>query len=123
MPAGEAAPMISLDRPAWSPPPVEERNLLPLPPAPLPSESSFYLEYGWCLDAFPTVREVSRRLRDELSRPGEELEGWQRVEVAINVFLLSCAVADAVDDYTAGERYDLAPAAVPGLQVLTGAVE
>ena len=116
--------MISLERPAWSPPSALEREPGTLPAAPLQAESTFYARYAWCLDVFPTVREVSRRLRDELSRQGEALEDWQRQEVAVNVFMLSCAVADAVDDYLAGERYDFSPVAMlPGMHALTGALE
>ncbi len=115
--------MISLARSAW-PPPAVERDVRPLRKAPLQAEWSFYARYAWCLDLFPTVRDVRRRLRDELSRQGEALEDWQREEVAVNAFLLSCAVADAVDDYAAGESYDFSPAAVlPGMRVLTGALE
>src|SRR5258708_40118006 len=64
-----ASVMISLARPGWPTLPAVERALRPLPAAPLPSESTFYGRYAWCLDIFPTVREESRRLREELSRP------------------------------------------------------
>src|SRR5258705_12280309 len=112
-----AAVMISLARPAWPALPAVERDLRPLPAAPLRTESTFYGRYAWCLDIFPTVREVSHRLREELSRQGETLEDWQREEVAVNAFMLSSALTDAVDDYLAGESYDLSPAAVlPGLR-------
>jgi len=112
--------MISLDHQAWPSSPAVDRDLRPLPAAPLETEASFYARYAWCLDVFPTVRDVSRRLRDELSRPQESLEDWQRQEIAVNAYLLSCAVADAVDDYVAGESYDFSPAAVlPGMRVLT----
>jgi trehalose-6-phosphatase len=109
---------------AWSRPPAAAPELRPLAAAPLPAESSFYARYAWCLDVFPTVRDVRRRLDQELSRLGETLEGWQREEVAVNTFMLSCAVADAADDHLAGESYDFSPAAIlPGLRALTSAVE
>ena len=116
--------MMSLDRAAWPAPATAERELRPLPAAPLKTESSFYAGYAWCLDVFPTVRDVSRRLRDELSRLGEAIEDWQRQEIALNAFMLSCAAADAVDDYVAGESYDFSPATVlPGMGALTGALQ
>src|SRR5258706_6978694 len=116
--------MISLARPAWPTLPAVDRDLRPLPAAPLRTESAFYGQYAWCLDIFPTVREVSRRLREELSRQGETLEDWQREEVAVNAFMLSSALTDAVDDYLAGESYDFSPAAVlPGMRALTGVLE
>ena len=116
--------MISLDRPAWPRPSAAESDIQPLAKAPLETESSFYGRYAWCLDVFPTVRDVTRRLQDELSRQGEALKDWQRQEVALNAFMLSCAVADAVDDFTAGESFDFSPAAVlPGMRALTSAVE
>ncbi len=103
----------------------------PLTPALLATESSFYGRYRWCLDAFPTVGDLRGRLRDELSkltdvpnRPNRP-DDWRRDEVLLNVFLLSCAVADVVDDYLAGDRYDLSPAAavLPGLHRLARAVD
>jgi trehalose-6-phosphatase len=116
--------MISLDRPIRPRPAVVERDPRPLDAAPLETEARFYGGYGWCLDVFPTVREVSRRLRDELSRTEEALEPWQREEVAVNAFLLSCALADAVDDYLAGETFDFSRAAVlPGLRAFTRGLE
>ena len=73
---------------------------------------------------FPTVRDVAHDLRGEVSRLQEELDDWQRQEVAVNIFLLSSAVADAVDDFMAGESYDFSTTAVlPGMRALTGALE
>jgi hydroxymethylpyrimidine pyrophosphatase-like HAD family hydrolase len=81
------------------------------------AESSFYRGYSWCLNAFPTFREVVEHLRQELNRLGELGEGWQRSEVMTNVFLLSCAIADTVDDYMLGVRFDFskATALIPGI--------
>ena len=116
--------MISLERPAWPTGLAVERDVRPLPAAPLETEAIFYGRYSWCLDVFPTVRDVGRRLRDELSRSLQPLEDWQRQEIAVNAYLLSCAVADSVDDYVAGETYDFSLAAVlPGMRVLTRALE
>jgi hypothetical protein len=76
----------------------------------LATELSFYRSYPWCLNVFPTVQEIQGYLLSELSRLGEVPKGWQRTEVATSIFLLSCAVADAVDDYLLGRRYNFAKA-------------
>jgi haloacid dehalogenase-like hydrolase len=75
----------------------------------LPTELSFYGQYSWCLNAYPTIQEVIEHLRQELSRLDEVEEDWQRTEVMTNVFLLSCAITDTVDKYLLGERYDFSP--------------
>jgi HAD superfamily hydrolase (TIGR01484 family) len=94
-----------------------------LPPALLETESRFYGRHGWCVDAFPTVSELMRHLRHELSSQEGAQEDWQREEITANVFLLSCAVADTVDDYLAGESYDFSRAALlPGIRPLTSVV-
>lgn len=97
---------------------------LPLPPmaeAVFETESQFYRRYRWCLDAFPTVAELKRRLSRELSALEEVDEGWPRDEVQRNVFLLSCALADSVDDHLAGEGYDFSQAegALPPVRHVT----
>ena len=96
----------------------------PLPGAPTALEASFYAQYPWCLNAFPTIREVVHYLSEELDKLDRVREGWQQSEVATNVFLLSCAITDAVDDYLAGNGYDfskigqLLPWARPGVQAV-----
>ena len=86
------------------------------------AESRFYRAYPWCLNVFPTVREVVHHLRRELSRLDAPGGDWQRGEVMTNVYLLSCAIADTVDDYVVGERFDFSQAAAvvpaigPGLR-------
>jgi hypothetical protein len=111
-------------RPFRAPSPITEHSLQTLPRAPLEVESRFYGTYAWCLDAFPTVRDLGRRLRRELSGQEKSLESWQRQDVATNAFMLSCAMADAVDDYLAGESYDLSRAALlPGTRPLLKVVE
>src|SRR5215831_5123147 len=80
--------------------------LKPLLTGPLASEASFYSRYSWCLDAFPTIREVLGHLSEELGKLESAKEDWQQSEVITNVFLLSCAITDAVDDYVAGYQYD-----------------
>jgi hydroxymethylpyrimidine pyrophosphatase-like HAD family hydrolase/hypoxanthine phosphoribosyltransferase len=68
----------------------------------LPTELDFYQTYNWCLDPHPTVRELINYLRSELDRLEVAPESWQRGEVVANVFLLSCALLNAVDEYLRG---------------------
>jgi hydroxymethylpyrimidine pyrophosphatase-like HAD family hydrolase len=88
----------------------------------LDTELSFYRSYPWCLNIFPTLREVVQHLRQQLSRLDDLNEDWQRTEVMTNVFLLSCAIADTLDDYLLGERFDFSkasavvPVIAPGLR-------
>ncbi len=96
----------------------------PLPGAPTKLEASFYAQYPWCLNAFPTIREVVHHLSEELDKLDRAQEGWQQSEVTTNIFLLSCTIMDAVDDYLVGNRYDfskisqLLPLARPGVQAV-----
>ena len=82
----------------------------PLPSALLEDEVHFYNQYSWCLNAFPTVLEVVGHLKKELTKLDRALEqapqGWQASEVINNIFLLSCAITDTVDDYLLGDTYD-----------------
>jgi hydroxymethylpyrimidine pyrophosphatase-like HAD family hydrolase len=94
----------------WGPS-SERASFVPLTPSLLESESRFYGRRLWCLDVFPTARELRRRLLDEIEAFGQTPADWRRDEVARNVFLLSCALADAADDYIAGDRYDFSRAA------------
>ena len=80
-------------------------------PAELPeTELNFYSSYPWCLNVFPAVKEIRGYLQRELTRLEEVTEDWQRNEVATNIFLLSCAITQAVDDYLLGKRYDFSKA-------------
>jgi trehalose-6-phosphatase len=80
-------------------------------PAVLPEERSFYEQYPWCLNAFPTMADIIKHLREELRRLDLEPEDWRRGEMAANVFLFSCAISDTVDDSLSGPRYDFSQAA------------
>jgi hypothetical protein len=68
----------------------------------LPTELNFYQAYAWCLNPYPTVREAIDYLRGEIGRLEIVPVGWQRSEVATNVFLLSCALMNAVEEYLRG---------------------
>jgi len=89
----------------------------PLETGLMDAEAGFYRAYPWCLNAFPTLREVVGRLKTELGRVDELGEGWMRAEAMTNVFLLACAIADTIDDHMLGERFDFSQAAevVPAL--------
>jgi hydroxymethylpyrimidine pyrophosphatase-like HAD family hydrolase/adenine/guanine phosphoribosyltransferase-like PRPP-binding protein len=97
----------------------------PLAPVPLETETRFYRRYDWCLNAFPTLREVTEHLRSEVRAVDEVDDGWQRAEVVTNVFLLSCAIADTVDDHILGTRWDFSKAttAFPALRPLLRGAE
>jgi HAD superfamily hydrolase (TIGR01484 family) len=74
-------------------------------------ERTFYEQRAWCLNAFPTTREVIAHLRDELNELRLTEKDWRNEELLTNVFLLSCAISDTVDDYLAGTEYDFSQAA------------
>ena len=76
----------------------------------LESERRFYRGYPWCLNIFPTIRETVQHLRDELTRLDQMDEDWQHAEVMTNVFLLSSAISDTIDDYLLGNNYDFSKA-------------
>jgi hydroxymethylpyrimidine pyrophosphatase-like HAD family hydrolase len=79
-----------------------EQEEMSAPQRLLPAELDFYLAYNWCLDPHPTVREAIDHLRAEIDRLKIVPEGWQTGEVSTNVFLLSCAVSNAVEEYLRG---------------------
>src|SRR5882672_8715279 len=76
----------------------------------LKSESDLYLANRWCLNPFPTISELLGRLHRELRQVTAADEIWHRAEATTNVLLMSCAVADTIDDYLPGVRYDPAKA-------------
>ena len=94
----------------------------PLQPELVDAEAGFYGHYAWALDALPTTGQVVLRLREELHRLVEVEGTWQRSEVTTNVFLLSSALTDTVDDYLIGPSYDFSqlagviPLAGPGVR-------
>jgi hydroxymethylpyrimidine pyrophosphatase-like HAD family hydrolase len=68
----------------------------------LPAEADFYADYDWCLDPHLTIGEVTDRLRGEIGRLDVAPVGWRIGEVATNVFLLSCALLNGLDEYLRG---------------------
>ena len=78
-----------------------------LPTSLLESEFQFYGSHMWALNPCPTVSETVQKLREQLRLLQSVDHGWQRAEVANNTFLLSCAIANAVDDYLRGTSFEL----------------
>ncbi len=75
------------------------------------SEAQFYSRYDWCLNVFPTVAQMAEHLRGELEALGHVPPDWRKGEIHLNLFLLTCGIADAVDDYLLGRGYDFSKAA------------
>ena len=95
----------------------------------LDTEVRFYRSYPWCLNIFPTIGEVVQHLHHELERLDQLDEEWHHSEVMTNVFLLSSAMTDALDDFLLGEDYDFSKAVAvvpeirPAISVLKSLVE
>jgi len=68
----------------------------------LATELDFYAAYSWCLNAYPTVGETIQHLGREIDRLQIDLNDWQTDEVATNIFLLSCGLLNAVEEYRRG---------------------
>src|SRR5947209_1035659 len=83
-----------------------ESTTKPLPIFTVPEEAGFYQEYEWALNAFPTIGGVVEHLTTELDRLGKIPSGWRQDEVCNNIFLLSCTLSTAIDDYLVGTAYD-----------------
>jgi hydroxymethylpyrimidine pyrophosphatase-like HAD family hydrolase len=85
---------------------AKQTQLEALPVHYLETESAFYKDYAWCVDAVPSVGEIVQHLRQEFDRFGSLDEPWHRTEVAKNIFLLACAVSDTLDDFLLGNAID-----------------
>jgi len=70
----------------------------------LDTEYDFYKDYRWSLSPLLTVGDAIGRLGEELERVGKVRGRWQAAEVETNVFLLSCALLNAIDDYLCTSR-------------------
>jgi len=84
-----------------------ERGSLPH----LSSELDFYRRYPWALNVFPSVSDLKQSLQSEIQHLQSVPADWRRAEVVTNIFLLSCSLTGAVDDYLLGRRYDFGKAA------------
>jgi hydroxymethylpyrimidine pyrophosphatase-like HAD family hydrolase len=87
------------------------------------AELAFYQRYLWCLNPYLTVRETLTFLGGELKHLGKTQENWQTRELMTNVFLLSSALLNAVDEYLRGKDLALPKRAprVPLARVVLGA--
>lgn len=105
--------------------PVLERQDVSVAGGLLDEERDFYEHYAWCLNPFPTVQEAVEHLRGEVDRLGAMPEAWQNNEVMTNVFLLACALLNAVDEYLRGKTLRVHPklAAVPLVRIARWATE
>jgi hydroxymethylpyrimidine pyrophosphatase-like HAD family hydrolase len=97
-----ATTVLSAHHPAGERLPLEPKVMQP-PEDVLESERVFYQGYTWCLNPFPTIRETIKYLGREIDRLTDAQETWQTSEVMTNVYLLSCALLNAVDDYLRGK--------------------
>ncbi|KAA6458324.1 hypothetical protein DYQ86_20630 [Acidobacteria bacterium AB60] len=92
------------------------------------TELDFYENYSWCLNLFPTISQISRYLQQELLKVTPGAEDWRAAEIQTNVYLLACAISNAVDDYIAGDQYDFSkitsalPFTKPGISLFQRAI-
>ena len=71
------------------------------------AREEFYLEFDWCLDPVPRLRDLLRHLGKELERYETRRDDWEREEHRINLYLLACGIACTLDDYLAGQPWRL----------------
>lgn len=69
---------------------------------PLTTELDFYGAYVWSLNPYPIVGDLVQYLVQEIGRLQIDLNDWQTDEVAINIFLLSCGLLNALEEYVRG---------------------
>lgn len=81
-----------------------ESSLAPRAPD---DEKAFYAHYGWCLNPQMNVAQAARHLRDELQRLSAP-SGWQRREIAINIWLLASGILNAADEQLRGKTLRIA---------------
>lgn len=72
---------------------------------PVGAELTFFQNYVWTLNPFPTVEETINFLNNEITRLQTAREAWHVRELMTNVFLLSCSVLNSIDDYIHGPSY------------------
>jgi len=69
---------------------------------PFADEAAFYSTYDWSLDPHLTFGEAVQRLGDEIGRLSGVQAEWQLAEITTNVYLLSCSLLNAADEYLRG---------------------
>jgi hydroxymethylpyrimidine pyrophosphatase-like HAD family hydrolase len=89
------------------------------------AEQDFYQGYSWCLNPFPTLAETVELLSGEIEKLGNGRGDWREAEVRTNVFLLSCALLNGVDEYLRGKavRLPKSLAAAPWARIGARAAE
>ena len=85
-------------------------------PRVLAQELAFYKSYDWGLNPFLPVASACEQLRREIERLGDAPADWRGTEIATNVFLLSCAIANAVEEHLRGPTLRL-PRKLAGMRV------
>ena len=70
------------------------------------TEERFYSHYAWCLNPILSIGQLLYRFREELDAH-RALEGWEREESKINLYLFACAIACTADDYFSQKLVDL----------------
>jgi hydroxymethylpyrimidine pyrophosphatase-like HAD family hydrolase len=69
------------------------------------TEVGFFQSYYWTLNPFQTVGETLKVLDEEIARLQDTRNAWQFSELMTNVFLLSCALLNSIDDYVRGPTF------------------
>jgi hydroxymethylpyrimidine pyrophosphatase-like HAD family hydrolase/adenine/guanine phosphoribosyltransferase-like PRPP-binding protein len=88
------------------------------------AEDRFYSRYDWCLNPILSIEQLLDRFQEEVDAfPG--LEGWQREESRINLYLFACAIACTADDYFGPTRppLSLRYSRVPQLRLLVACAD
>lgn len=76
------------------------------------AEERFFEDYPWCLNPMLSLRDLLRRLGEEIERYADNgAAGWQGQERRINLYLFACAIACTLDDQLAAKPWSLAAAA------------
>jgi hydroxymethylpyrimidine pyrophosphatase-like HAD family hydrolase len=92
-----------------------EGERLPETEGVLADERAFYEAYPWSLNPHLTVRQAIEHLEDEIGALPVTPRGWQSGEVVTNVYLLSCALLNSVDEYLRGASLRL-PSRLAGIR-------
>ena len=80
-----------------------------LAPVAAPPTDRFYERYRWCLNPMLSLRDLLRRMGEELDYYRDEgPSGWQGAERRINLWLFACAIACTLDDYLSSQPRSLA---------------